>query len=153
MKIKQYKRKPTKLLQIRMSEEEYKEITDFIKKFGVTQRMFILAAKNELEGYNIIKNGVFYGSHKSYAYSFRDEWDKKIDRNSECELCGQGYYEYGYSKGHDDYSKTLLRHHHDGYEGENAYKTHILCRKCHGICHRKENACRTFDDIKNDFVK
>lgn len=40
--MKKYKKSPTKLLQIRLSDQEYKEIRDEIKKSGLTYRAYLL---------------------------------------------------------------------------------------------------------------
>jgi len=40
--MKKYKKKPTKLLQFRLSEEEYKEVLDKIQKSNLTHRSWLL---------------------------------------------------------------------------------------------------------------
>lgn len=64
--MKRYRKKTTKLLQIRFSKDEYEEVNNFIKKFRVTKREFIITACNQLEEYNTIRKGKFrkYGPKK-----------------------------------------------------------------------------------------
>jgi hypothetical protein len=62
--VKKYKKSWGKLLQIRLSGNEHEKIINFIKKFGVTRREFILAVINELKHKNLIKNGKFVLSKK-----------------------------------------------------------------------------------------
>lgn len=57
--MRKYKKKPDKLLQIRLSKSEYDNVTDFMKRFNVTYREFMLSVANELEGKRIIKDGYF----------------------------------------------------------------------------------------------
>ncbi len=134
--MKKYKKKEkgkkakTKLLQIRLSENEHKRVIEFIEKFGVTQREWLLAVLGveEIRNANFILNGNFYISWKDYAYCHRDKWDKKITEDSVCEECGVGYWKENKKK--YEYHQ-LERHHYAGYIGENAFKVQILCRKCH----------------------
>jgi hypothetical protein len=127
--MKNYRKNPTKLLQIRLSEQEYNRVIKFIKRFSITRREWLITVVDELQDMNIIRGGNFFPRHQEYAYKNNDKWDKKITEESKCENCGID------SKGLEKkklYSK-LERHHHNGYEGENAFKTIILCR----VCHRK----------------
>ena len=67
--MKKYKKKSNKkgkLLQIRLSEEEYKMVVGFINKFSVTHREWILTSVNELWNYNIIRGGSFWYSDSDY---------------------------------------------------------------------------------------
>lgn len=129
--MKKYRKKPTKLLQIRLSEKEYKNIIEFIHKFGVTQREWLSAVMKEVGSANLIIDGRFWIDWKDYAYGNRDKWDKTIEDHSVCEECGAGRpKDY-------DIGKQLERHHYAGYIGENAFKTQILCRPCHA--HKPKN--------------
>ncbi len=127
--MKKYKKKEkgkkakTKLLQIRLTEGEHKEVVEFIEKFGTTQREFILAIPNQLSEKTVLREGYFYESHQQFAYFNRSKWQKQLDEKSTCELCGAGRTEY---------VGSIVRHHHYGYEGENAFKVQIVCNKCHG---------------------
>lgn len=79
--MKKYKKKSNKkgkLLQIRLSEEEYKMVVGFINKFNVTHREWILTAVNELWNYNIIRGGSFWYSDSDFAHASADRYDKKI---------------------------------------------------------------------------
>lgn len=119
--MKKYKKNPSKIFQIRLSNEEYDQVKDFINRFGVTHREWILTVCNELSNATLIKDNQFWESWKSYAYSNNDKWDKKITDDSVCEICGvdkKNCYQ-------------LERHHYLGYEGDNAFKVKILCRSCH----------------------
>lgn len=124
-----------------------------LNNFGVSEEEFIDAIITEITAgeYKVIRDGFFWESDQEYAYSNPDRWDKKIDEKSTCEVCGTGYYDYNRMQGREDYRKALLRHHHDGYAGENAFKTHIVCRKCHGYCHRKENIKLDFEEVQKKY--
>lgn len=79
--MKKYKKKSNKkgkLLQIRLSEEEYKMVVGFINKFNVTHREWILTSVNELWNYNIIRGGSFWYSDSDFAHANADRYDKKI---------------------------------------------------------------------------
>jgi len=138
--MKKYKKKPSKLLQIRLSEKEYDKTIEFINKFGVTHREWLSAVLDDLKEANLLIGGQFYTDWKSYAYWNRDKWDKTITDESVCEECGAGRPK--------DYniSKQLERHHYAGYIGENAFKVQILCRPCHS----KKPKCF---DKKEDLIK
>ncbi len=58
--MKKYKKKPTKLFQVRMSEKEHKDLIDFINSFGITHREFLLSVQNELCKKKEIRSGKFY---------------------------------------------------------------------------------------------
>lgn len=126
--MKKYKKKPSKLLQIRLSEKEHEDVIACISKYGVTHREWIMTVINSLGNTSMIKDGSFWESWKDYAYANSDKWDKQVDEDSVCEECGVGYFSP--SKNSVDYHK-LERHHYAGYIGENAFKVKILCRKCH----------------------
>jgi hypothetical protein len=147
--MKKYNKNWGKVFQVRLSKQEYKRLKNFIKKFGVTHREFINTTYNELKGYKIIKDGFFWGSWKEYVYCHSEKWDKKIDENSKCEICGRGYVEHP----PEDYNKKLERHHHDGYEEENGFKTHIVCRRCHNLCRRKEYKEIPFDKARLKIIE
>lgn len=126
--MKKYRKKSNKkgkLLQIRLSEEEYKMVVGFINKFNVTHREWILTSVNELWNYNIIRGGSFWYSDSDFAHANADRYDKKITKDSVCEECGRGYYTD--NRGHS----LLQRHHYLGYKGDNAFKVKILCQSCH----------------------
>lgn len=126
--MKKYKKKPSKLLQIRLSEKEYKKTIEFIQKFRTTHREWLMAMIDRVKDSNLLINGEFYLDWKDYAYSHRDKWDKQITEDSVCEECGVGYFKENKKK----YAyHQLERHHYAGYIGENAFKVQILCRKCH----------------------
>lgn len=127
--MKKYKKKPSKLLQIRLAEEEYIKVIGFIKKFNITHREWLLTVLNELESMTIIKDNMFWTDWKTYAYLNTDKWDKKITKDSKCEECGSTFnsIEEWDKRG----IKQLERHHYLGYEGDNALKVKILCRPCH----------------------
>ncbi len=40
--VKKYKKKPTKLIQIRVSEKEYEEIVNYFKEHELTRRTWLL---------------------------------------------------------------------------------------------------------------
>lgn len=144
--MKKYRKKEntkSKLLQIRLSEKEHKQISEFINRFGVTQREWLLAVYEDLREANLLINGEFYSDWQSYAYSNSDKWDKKITQESICEECRVGYFKEG-KKEHEYHQ--LERHHYLGYIGENAFKVQILCRKCHA---RKPKCI----DKKEDLIK
>jgi len=127
--MKKYRKLPTKLLQVRLSKKEYDVVTEFIKRFGITKREWLTTAINQLQFYYIIRDGKFWTSDKEYAYEFNDKWDKQLNENSVCEVCNKRFPEGQHGHG-------LQRHHHDGYEGENAFKVHIVCCKHHGEAHK-----------------
>lgn len=131
--MKKYKKNPTKLLQIRLSESEHEEITEHLKRFGVTHREWILAVVNELAEKTLVKDNRLWESHKEYAYTNKDQWDiqlKDIPNDQyKCEVCGFSPETRG--------SLGLLRHHHDGYEGDAMKKVRLICRHCHGTAHSK----------------
>lgn len=79
--MKRYGKLTYKTFQIRLSGEELKELTAFIKQFGVTRREFILATQRELSGYDMIKNGEFYNK-KDYAHRMGGVYygEKKEDK-------------------------------------------------------------------------
>ena len=79
--MKKYKKKSNKkgkLLQIRLSEEEYKMVVGFINKFNVTHREWILTSVNELWNYNIIRGGSFWYSDSDFAHA---NADRKVYRS------------------------------------------------------------------------
>jgi len=119
--MKKYKKNPTKILQIRLSNKEYEEVKRFINKFGVTHREWLLTVCNQLSDETLIKDNLFWQDWKNYAYCNNDKWDKKIYDDSVCEICGVD----------KNNCFQLERHHYLGYEGENAFKVKILCRACH----------------------
>lgn len=121
--MKQYKKYPGRLLQVRLSEEEYDEIIESIKKFKKTRRDFIIATIKEVKKYNIIRDGEFWESNQQYAYFHRDNYDKDIGLDTECEVCGK------------ESDGSFNRHHHYGYDGDNAFKVNIVCKQCHGRLH------------------
>jgi hypothetical protein len=123
--MKKYKKKPSKLLQIRLSENEFGEIVEFIKKFDVTHREWILAVKNELADSKVLRENKFWKSNTEFAYANSHRYDKKVTEDSKCEECGEPY-----SVDYKGYAQ-LERHHYLGYEGDNAFKVQILCKKCH----------------------
>lgn len=137
--MKQYKKYPGKLLQIRLSEKEYDQVISFIKTFGVTRREFILAVLNELKHNKVIKNGYFFESLRQYAYNFGEYRSKKKDM---CELCDDRYrYK---SSDHD-----IIGHHYLGYEEENINKVKWLCRRCHGFVHRRVCEKMNWEEIED----
>jgi len=145
--MKKYKKKEkkgkakTKLLQIRLSDKEFSDVVEFIQKFGVTHREWILSVRNYLREHNLLINGNFYYSWKDYAYTHSDKWDKEITTESVCEECGVDYYKENRKK----YEfHQLERHHYAGYVGENAFKVQILCRKCHA---RKPKSLDKLEDL------
>lgn len=126
--MKNYKKKPSKLLQIRLSEKEHEDVVEFIKKFNITQREWITTVCNHLAEKTVIRDNYFWYDDKHYAYENSDKWDKKITDESVCEICG--------TRGKPgQYGHSLSRHHHDGYSGENAFKTHMVCSTHHGMAH------------------
>jgi hypothetical protein len=140
--MKKYKKKEkgkkakTKLLQIRLSENEHKKVIEFIEKFGVTQREWLLAVLDDLREANLLIKGQFYTDWKSYAYLNTDKWDKQLKEDSKCEECGATYDR---AKDWENRgTKQLERHHYLGYEGDNAFKVKILCRPCHWKTFKKE---------------
>ena len=130
-----------KTFQIRLSEEELKELTKFIKTFGVTRREFIIAVQKELEGYDMIKNGEFHNK-KDYAHRFGGSHYGKP--KEKCELCND---DYRYSSS----DSKLIGHHYLGYDGDNANKVKWLCRRCHGFCHRDINKDKSWEKIEENF--
>lgn len=48
--MKKYKKNPTKLLQIRLSEKEHKEVVEVIKKSELTHRAFLLELLKKQNG-------------------------------------------------------------------------------------------------------
>jgi len=128
---KKYKKNNTQLLQIRLDDEEYKEIIKFIKSFGVTRREWILAVKSELRQRVVIRDGKFWESDTQYAQANQEKWDKKLTPEGRCEICGKlNEYKNGISQ--------LCRHHYLGYKGDNAFKVQLLCKQCHGKQHTKK---------------
>lgn len=127
--MKQNKKYPTKLLQIRLSEKELVEINDFVKKFGVTKRAFILAVMNELKIMNVIRNNQFYESDQQFAHC-NPVWRAKSP--NKCELCNDEYR-------HKSCDNRIVGHHFNGYKGKNSKIVKYLCRRCHGFAHRKDN--------------
>lgn len=127
--MKKYRKKEkrgkakTKLLQIRLSNKEYENVTEFVKKFDVTYRDFILAVMNQLEYKNVLRDGYFYETDQEFAYLNRERWKTQLTNDSKCELCGAGKTEF---------VGSIVRHHHYGYKGDNAFKVQIVCNKCHG---------------------
>lgn len=135
--MKKYKKNPTKVLQIRLSEKEFDKITTFIDKFGVTRREFILTVLNELKHNNVIMHGNFYKSLKEYAYSngkYREEYP------NQCSLCKDKYR-------YRSTDPRILAHHHHGYDLENIDNVQWVCVRCHGFIHRKENADKSWEEI------
>lgn len=133
--MKKYKKKEkgkkakTKLLQIRLPEEEHKEVIEFVERFGVTQREWILAVVNSLRENKVIRENYFWESDTQFAYCNNDRWDKQLTKDSKCEECGATFDRI---KDWDKRgTKQLERHHYLGYEGKNAFKVQILCRPCH----------------------
>ena len=127
-----------KLLQVRLAEDEYKEVNEFIKKFKKTKREWILAVINELRNMTTLRDNLFWESGQQYAYSNRHKYDNKLCENSKCELCGAKKTEY---------VASMVCHHHDGYEGNNALKVHIICNKCHGRMHSKDYRDLPWDEV------
>jgi len=132
-----YKKNPTKLFQVRLSEKEYKRIIKFIKGLNVTRREWIIAVLNELEQYNLIRGEEFWDKESSYAYANRDKYNKKVVEGITCEIC----------RGEED----LVCHHHYGYKGDNAFKVNILCRWCHSRFHAKKYKELSFNAAKKQF--
>ena len=67
--MKRYKKHPTKLLQIRLAQKEYDELLEFIKRFGVTKREWVMAVTNELRDAQVLRDNQFWRSHQDYAYA------------------------------------------------------------------------------------
>lgn len=130
-----------KTFQIRMSDEELKDLTKFIKKFGITRREFILAAKRELSYYDMIKDGEFYNK-KDYAHRLGGA--HYGNRKDTCELCKDKYRE-------SSSDTRIIGHHYLGYDGDNANKVKWLCRRCHGFCHRDINKDKSWEEIERNF--
>lgn len=124
--MKKYKKKPDKLFQVRLALKEHKEVTEFINKFGVTHREFMLAVVNELREATVVRENKFWTSNTQFAYHNSDRYDKQLTPDSVCEECGAGHPPHS-ERG----MKQLERHHYLGYEGEGAFKVQILCRPCH----------------------
>lgn len=147
--MKKYKKKENqkskgKLLQIRLSNKEHEIVTEFIKKFDVTYRDFVLAVMNQLAYKNVLRDGYFYESDQEFAYLNRERWEIKLDAKSQCELC---------SAGRTDYVGSIVRHHHYGYEGENAFKVQVVCNKCHGKLKGKEWKDKPWEYVKENWKK
>lgn len=132
-------------MQIRLSKQEYEELRDFIKRFDVTKREWLMTVVKELEHYNIIRDGQFWSSHKEYAYEHNHEWDKKLKSDSVCEVCHKRFPERQHGHG-------LQRHHHDGYEGQNAFKVHIVCQEHHGLAHKAMRAGISWTNFLKDLL-
>lgn len=130
--MKKYKKSPTKLLQIRLSEKEQKEVLEFMNKFGVSHREFILSVVNELREDKVIRENRFWLSDMYFAHANAHRYDKQFDEDSKCEECGAGH-----PKEQEKMQKQLERHHYLGYEGENAFRVKILCRPCHNKVKKK----------------
>lgn len=45
--MKKYRKKPSRLLQIRLSDVEYEEIINEIKKLGITRREWVLTFRRK----------------------------------------------------------------------------------------------------------
>jgi hypothetical protein len=136
--MKKYGKKWGKVYQVRLSEEEHAEMIDFIKRFNVTNREFILAVKNYLKDAYYLKNGWFYQSIRDYAYK-HGEYHKNIKDN--CELCND---KYRYLNRTDT---AIIGHHFNGYDEKNINNVKWLCRRCHGFVHRRENKDNDWDQI------
>ena len=123
--MKKYKKSGSKLLQIRLTEAEAKDVNEFINKFKVTKREFILAVINELREDKIIRENRFWLSNMYFAHANSERYDKQVSDTSKCEECDKKMTRDCYG------ASELHRHHYKGYEGENAFKVQILCKKCH----------------------
>lgn len=133
--MKNYKKHTTKLLQVRLTVEEYDDVLEFIHKFGATRREVILALLKINKGMNILREGKFYSDQRMYAYDKTRE-TVPLFVDDMCEIC--------------ENKRAALRHHHDGYDGENANKVHKLCDSCHGTLHGFNFWDKTsFEEIKD----
>lgn len=143
--MKRYRKTPTKLLQIRFSEREYEEVLEFIKRFGVTKREWVMTVIQELNMAHVIRGGQFWTDHKGYAYDQSHRWDRQITSESVCEICNKRFPEAQHGHG-------LSRHHHDGYEGENAFKVHMVCRQHHGMAERAKREGKSWNQFKKELL-
>lgn len=121
--MKKYKKNATKLLQIRLSEDEIEIVNKTINKYGETKRMWLLSVCNLLEQYGTMRDGTFWSSDQNYAYANYERYNTPIYEDSRCELCNGKRTEY---------VASMVRHHHYGYKGDNAFRVQVVCNKCHG---------------------
>jgi len=99
---------------------------------------------NELEEAKVVRGGYFWESNQQYAYSHKHKYDKQLSSESKCELCGNGRTEF---------VGSMVRHHHYGYEGDNAYKVNIVCNKCHGQLSGKKWKGKEWEYVKVNWGK
>jgi len=135
---KKYKKNWGKLFQVRLSEEEYHSLKDFINRFGITHREFLFLVQTELREATVVRDGKFWRTNTEYAYSIAQETYRKPENIPEhCVLCFDKF-----RKG-----EVLHAHHYMGYAGDNATNVKFICKRCHGFCHRKECKDKTWEDI------